>query len=421
MTRLRSLLGRFLPALASAVLIAASAGVANPPAASAAASGFVTHDGTQLMLNGQPWHFAGYNLSCQQPFTMTTAQLEFYFQDVEANSGGNVIRMWFFQSDLGTGSNPFQPFDNVVAAAQATGMKIIPTLTNQWQTCDEPSPTEPEKELDWYQSGYTQPEGGYSLSFKAYATEMAQHFANSPTIAFWQLVNEAEAPSATGCDESAAASAMRGFADDMATTLHSVDPNHLVNLGTQGTGTCGTVGSDYGMVQAGAVDLCEIHDYSSPTDTLDPVFASDIQQCAALGKPTFVGESGIPGNVQPDGSSGSAAVTNATLAQRATFFKAKIDAFDKAGGVGYVIWFKSPLYTLAENNLDVPDGDPTQAVLADALTIDSTATGSVAPAASVPETPLAVGAPLAAAALIGGVVALRWRRNRRRAEEQLTD
>jgi hypothetical protein len=289
-------------------------------------------------------------------------------------------------------------------------VRIVPALTNQWQPCDEPSPSTPEKELPWYQRGYQQPEGGYTLSFKQFAVEMATHFANEPTIAFWQLVNEAEAPTSSGCSETEAAMALRSFADTMAAALHAADPNHLVNLGTQGAGECGTAGSDYAYVHAGAVDLCEVHDYSNPAlamPTGPNSLSQDVSDCHGLGKPIFIGEAGIPANVQPDGSSGSASVTTTTLDQRAAFFKAKIDAFDTAGGVGYVIWFKSPFYTIAENNADIPDGDPTEAVLRDALL----PAPSVTPAATTPEFPWPAGVLGIALVLAGGTVAVaRWRR-----------
>jgi hypothetical protein len=382
-----------------------------------ASNSFVARSGTQLMVNGQTWNFAGYNLPCQQPFIMSTAQLEYYFEDIAINSKANVVRMWWFQSDMGTGANPWAPFDQVVAAARAAGVRIVPALTNQWQTCDEPSPATPEKELPWYQGGYEQPEGGYALSYKQFATEMAAHFANEPSIAFWQLVNEAEAPSSTGCDETTAASAMRSFADTMADALHAVDPNHLVNLGTQGAGECGTAASDYTYVYAGRVDLCEVHDYSNPALAMPTGLNSlsqDISACHALGKPIFIGEAGIPANVAPDGSSGSAPITLSTLDQRAAFFKAKIDAFNAAGGVGYVIWFKSPFYTTAEDSADIPDGDPTEAVLGDALAVSPAAAGA-APAAATPEFPWPAGALGLALILSGGVVvAARQRAARQR-------
>jgi mannan endo-1,4-beta-mannosidase len=368
---------------------------------------------------GQPWNFAGYNLSCQQPFTMSAAALQYYLEEIvstlPAGSSGAVVRMWWFQSDMGTGSNPWAPFDQIVAAAKAAGVTIIPTLTNQWQTCDEPAPTTSEKLLSWYQGGYEQPEGGYSLSYKQFALAMAAHFADDPTIAFWQLVNEAEAPTSAGCEEAAAATALRAFGDDMAVSLHQVDPNHLVNLGTEGAGECGTAGTDYSYVQAGALDLCEIHDYSNPAVALPSgpdSMASDITACHALGKPIFVGEAGIPANVQPDGTSGSASITNASIAQRAKFFQAKIDAFDAAGGAGYVIWFKSPFYTLAENKLDIPDGDPTEAVLPDALVPDA------GPPTATPELPWPAGAVAVTAVGAGAVLLLRRRGRARRTEAQ---
>jgi mannan endo-1,4-beta-mannosidase len=388
-----------LPATSAA---ATSRAVASTPPL----TGFVARAGTQLELNGQPWNFAGYNLPCQQPFTMTTAQLEYYFEDLTLNSKANVVRMWWFQSDLGTGVNKWAPFERIVKAANATGVRIVATLTNQWQACDEPTPSTPEKIQSWYQSGYKHPEGGYALSYKQFARQIAAHFANQPTIALWQLVNEAEAPTASGCLEHQAATALRGFADDMAATLHQVDPHHLINLGTQGAGECGIAAGDYGYVHAGNIDVCEVHDYTNPALALPAgsnSLSSDIRACHALDKPIFIGEAGIPANVQPDGSSGPAPVTSTTLTQRAQFFKAKIDAFDGAGGVGYLIWFKSPFYTIAESNLDIPDGDPTESVLVDALAIPP------APRVTTSELAWPAGV-LGVATLTGGGVLIAWRR-----------
>jgi hypothetical protein len=403
-------MGWILAVLAVALAVLPVASAAGAPRGGPAPAGvFVQRNGPQLTVNGQPWNFAGYNLPCQQPFLLSTQSLEYYFQDVALNSKANVVRMWWFQSEMGSGANPWAPFDQVVAAAKAVGVRIIPALTNQWQPCDEPSPAMPEKLLSWYQGGYQQPEGGYALSFQQYATEMATHFANEPTIAFWQLVNEAEAPSLSGCDEAAAASALRSFSDTMTMALHAVDPNHLVSLGTQGAGECGTGGTDYRYVHAGDLDLCEVHDYSNAAvamPTGPSSLSQDISDCHADGKPIFIGEAGISANVQPDGSSGSTA-SFATLNQRAAFFKAKIDAFDAAGGVGYVIWFKSPFYTIAEDSADIPDGDPTEGVLKDALS------PVAAPAAVTPEFPWPAGALVMALVLAGSTVVVAQRRRRR--------
>lgn len=345
----------------------------------AAASGtvqFVGRQGTSLVAGGQPWKFAGYNLPCDQPFLLSPDELGYYFDDIKVNSKANVVRMWWFQSEMGTGSDPWAPFEQIVAVAKAHGIQIIATLTNEWNTCDEPNPPNTQKTLAWYQGGYKTPEGGYALSFKDYATQMSAHFAGEPTIAFWQLVNEAEAPAADAsgnltCDNSKGMLALRSFSDQMANALHRVDHHHLVNLGTSGTGQCGTSGSPaYRYVYGGALDLCEVHDYGAPAVALSTgpnSISRRINDCHALGKAIFVGESGIPSNVQPDGSSGTATVTSATLTQRASFFKAKIDAANSAGMVGYVIWYKSPFYTPFTEQYSIGEGDPTEVVLADAL------------------------------------------------------
>ena len=58
------------------------------------------------------------------------------------------------------------------------------------------------------------------------------------------------------------------------------DPYHLVSLGTTGEGHCGLVGADYQYVHAGAVDICEYHDYSAAPET-----APRVNLCAGLQKP----------------------------------------------------------------------------------------------------------------------------------------
>jgi len=365
-------------ALASLALLVAVLVVfqAAGTARGASGSAFVDRQGTSLTVRGQTIRLAGFNLPCQQPFMLSSGSLGYYFDDIKMNAKANVVRMWWFQSDFGTGSNVWAPFDQIASVAASRGIRIIPTLTNEWSACDEPNPATSQKSLAWYQGGYKLAEGGYRLSFRTFAVQMARHFANNPTIAFWQLVNEAQAPTVdssggVSCDSAAAMQALRSFSDNVAGALHRNDPHHLVSLGTQGTGQCGADNSTaYRYVHAGALDLCEFHDYGNPAVAMSTgpnSLDERIHDCHALGKPIFVGESGIPANVQPDGSSGSAPLDGSTFDQRASFFRAKIDAGRSAGLAGYVIWFKSPFYTPAMEQYAIGQGDPTEAVLADAL------------------------------------------------------
>jgi hypothetical protein len=341
------------------------------------AMGFVQRSGTQLTVDGRPWHFIGYNLPCANPFVMEDAQLAHYLDLVQQDSGANTIRVWFFQTNGGPGN--WAPFDRVLHQLAVHNMRAVVTLTNEWNGgCDAGAGV--QKTIDWYQGGYRQPDAGHKLSFRDYAAAVAQHYANSPEIAMWQLVNEAQAntlqPSgALVCDNAAAAKALRAFADDMTGAIKAVDPHHLVNLGTLGGGQCGLQGASYQYVHAGLVDVCEYHDYGASASALPSgpdQLAQRIQECAALpsgGKPLFVGESGIQGNVQPDGGPAACTpwptcspdpLTSDTLSRRAAFFQAKLSAAFKAGVVGYVIWVKSPYYNSNNDIYAIGDGDPTE-------------------------------------------------------------
>ena len=53
--------------------------------------------------------------------------------------------------------------------------------------------------------------------------------------------------------------------------MKSIDADHLVSLGTIGSGQCGTGGDEYQDVHASEIDLCEYHDYEAEPDPRRPV------------------------------------------------------------------------------------------------------------------------------------------------------
>lgn len=381
------------------------------PSAAPSTQGFVSASGTELVVDKQPWKFAGYNLPCANPEQLVqSGSLGVYLDDIKQNSGANVVRVWFFQSEGGPGN--WSNFDAVISALKARGMRAIVALANSTSTCDEPNGPTLYKTISWYQTGYQGPYGGYALSFHDYAVDVAAHYANEPTVAFWQLLNEAQAPSydsagnLTCPDELAARDALRSFSDAMTSAIHAADPQHLVDLGTLSTGNCGIeTDADYSYVHAGSLGLCEYHDYGNPAVQTPTSLSGIINDCQALGKPVYVGESGIPANVGSNGQPSSTCepwpscspvpITFQSLAQRATFFRAKIQAADQNGLAGYVIWVKSPYYTDGTDGYAIADGDPTEQVLSGALQPYPTAP------ASLPESPLAVFLPLSMAGILG--------------------
>jgi mannan endo-1,4-beta-mannosidase len=360
--------------------------------ASASGGSFIARSGAQLTMDGAMYRFVAFNdyqlTSMPGGYDCGRADTQADLNEVmrsAASAGATVIRTWFFQSyyDLNAQgharSASWAAFDRVLNTAARYGLKVIPVLVNEYQQCEPASVT---KNLGFFQSAYKRSGYGYPLSFKRYAMRVARHFADDTTVAFWQIGNELYDSAPSGCSaavESQGAHALRGFADAMTGAIKSVDHNHLVSLGTQGSGQCGLAGGDYQYVMAGAVDLCEYHDYGASTQPIPNDgynrLAQRIAQCRALNKPLFIGESGIPADVTADGGE-SGTITSASLRLRARFYHAKMDAAFNAGIVGYGLWDKeqdatsSAWNTKNDGDFEIGPNDPTNtaaARVADAL------------------------------------------------------
>ena len=318
----------------------------------AAGSLFITKSGSNLMVNGSPLRLIGYNwhwmgTGCRAP---TNTEIDTTFSQIKTASHGNVVRTAFYQS--GSNNAAYTDFDRYIAYAKKYGLDIVPMLVNHLTNCE---PSTATKTSSWYQSEYKQPNDGYPLSFRDYAIKLARHYANEPTIAFWQLVNE---PDAGPCG-AVGAQILQSFADDMTTAIKAVDPNHMVDLGVPG-GCAGDNSTDYTMIVSGQVDLCDVwHDYGQVVMPLPSQIQQRIAICRDLNKPAFAGESGICADSTANGDC-SGTVTTTTLNQRATFFDAKLSAGFTAGLAGYIIWSKGSHSV----QYDIGSGDPTESVLA---------------------------------------------------------
>jgi hypothetical protein len=327
--------------LAAIGLVSAGSAVAtNAPGpgepSAAARNSFLSRAGKTITANGTAIRMLGYNISWSGPTCAgaTSAALEATFPSIVANSRANIVRTGMFETYV-SGSLSFATFDNYVAKAKQYGLRIVPTLTDNWGRCGD---GRTQKYLSWWQTGYTKPQSSSQpLSYRTYVERFAQHYANEPTIAWYQLANEPDARSPNGsCDEKAAASALRNFADAATTVIKRVDPNHMVDLGA--ISWCGGQNSDFEFVNAGKVDLCDAyHDFSGATVALPPPVQARVSQCRSSGKPSYLGEGGVCAYVDSKGGC-VAPTTVTTLQNRAADFKAKVAAALKAGASGYLIW-----------------------------------------------------------------------------------
>jgi len=170
----------------------------------------------------------------------------------------------------------------------------------------------------------------------------------------WMLMNEAEDKTSSGTCSTTAEMTLRSFVDDVGALVKSIDPNHLLTLGTTGMGACGTRDitqsyREYQMVYASPyLDVCEYHDYNQQTNPMPANLSGDLSDCNALNKPMIVGESGI--------FQGS---------NRPSLFDAKMSAARSAGVSGYLPWdYAAAGETLGTESYNIRDNDPVFPVLA---------------------------------------------------------
>jgi len=313
-------------------------------------SAFVTACGQALCLSGQPYVFTGLNVynansrwTCWYPFG---SQLD---ESLSVVHGDEAIRAWFFDPlAMTNGQRDWSKFDETFASLRAAGLRAVVTLADQGGTCDGGV----YRDANWYASGY---KGAY----RSYVSQIVTRYRTEPAILMWQLVNEAEVKtSESGSCAPNAAALLQSFAADMAGLVKSIDQNHLLSMGTIGSGQCGASGStDYRALHAiPGIDLCEYHDYNPepmPGDQWNGL-QTRINDCAAVGKPMFAGEMGALGSIG--------------LQARADQFAAKFSAQLGAGIDGILLWAwcdpaMGPQPACNSSNYDITPGDPALAVI----------------------------------------------------------
>lgn len=318
---------------------------------------FVALDAGRLVTSEGPWSPVGYNdyrlTSMDGGYVCDPAsgaidddELGERLDRIRA-SGANVIRTWFFQSywdPFADGSAYSDSFDRVLDAAEERGIRVVPVLANHWAACEA---GRPEKKHDFYAGEFRRSEGD-ALSYLDYVRQVAERYADSPAIAYWELVNEPEAPTEDACEPGAAAEALATFAGEAGAAIREVDPNHLISLGVIGGEQCGVAGDAYAEVQA-EMDVCGIHVYGA-----DPVVTASaverISACEDAGKPIVVDEIGIEADVDLSGAA-TGTVSAETLEARAALLEEKLDVMSAEGLDGFLLWQMGPETPTA----DAPD------------------------------------------------------------------
>ncbi len=322
------------------------------------AGSFVTAHGTALLVNGKTYDFVGFNLydaaattryRCASWPRFSDDDLDAALGYLHEHAGAKVLRFWAYQTYTAGGTD-WSGIDRVVRLARKHGMRVLPVLEDGPGNCTTGPDNQAKSAYEgdtWFTEGYRVAYGTAQLSYRDYVTRVVAHYRDEPTILGWSMMNEAE----TKQRDPQGKSAIVGFAEDIGGLIKSVDPHHLVTVGTQGNGSPGSSGQDFrDIYDVPTVDFAEVHDWAyygsdneaMPGSAADGTLpAPDSGSCGGrdgtkiacafaiaarvLQKPIVVGEAGI-------------AASPEQLIHRADLLAAKMNAAFAAGASGYLVW-----------------------------------------------------------------------------------
>ncbi|KAJ3319252.1 hypothetical protein HDV06_006580 [Boothiomyces sp. JEL0866] len=346
----------------ASILVPHATRMFNKGAANTSAS-FVTRNGMQLMYSGKPFYFGGTNV--YNLFYSSTSDVDSIFANL-VTLDVTVVRTWLFADGKNNGASFngqqvwFLDFDSkgnivfnndnntglgrldyVVQSAQKHGIKLIFTLSNNWNAFgggDVYINALPNASSRLHSMFFTDPT--IKGQYKQYVSHVLNRvnsltnvaYKNEPTILAFELMNEARCtggneqtnPTDPNCGKNGV---ITKWVDEMSTFFKTIDSNHLVAAGDEGffnnynkyTQTYslaysniydGSAGGDFeATANLQNVDILGLHSYFNQwmdgSKFSQDVFLkytqswiADHQAVAkAVNKPIYLGEYGI-GNTQ---------------------------------------------------------------------------------------------------------------------------
>lgn len=254
---------------------------------------FVTRSNTQLMLNGQPFRFAGANIYWLGLQEDPKVSFPSHFEvddalDTAELMGATVVRSHTLGISTGCSlcleptlghfnPNAFQHIDYAIQSAQLHHLKLIIPLTDNWHYYHGGK----HNFTDWRNISdenqfYSNPQ--VISDFEQYITVLLNHinvytgiaYKNDPTILAWEMGNELSAPVS--------------WVQLIANYIKHLDPHHLIMDGNAVSNNASSVFSN--DLQINSIDLYTGHYY--PPDISS--FETQLKQANQAGKVFIVGE-----------------------------------------------------------------------------------------------------------------------------------
>jgi len=282
---------------------------------------FLTRQGTELRLRGQPYRFVSFNAfaltGCGNPGEVPSdAQLDDFFAALRPHS---LVRTFAFDVPVITG------IERVVAAAKAHGHLLILVLGTPTNDCGGTA-----KGLAFYQSGFRE-------LYLPYVEKIVGRFKDDPAVGMWEPL---DSPFNGDSDPNVVATfrlALRNFYDSVGGEIHRIDTNHLVESGTRGPWAY-QADDGYAFINASAgIDVASFQDFDT-TQTEPPNLAPSLAELVGVGKPLIINEAGMFASIDGDPSQKLGEMPCISWTARRDHFKSWLDTAFATDLAGVDIW-----------------------------------------------------------------------------------
>jgi len=341
MARRGWLTGVLIGALAGAITAAAGVTAVGLIADDGPTPDFVTRSGDRFMLHGQPFAVAGSNN--YRPMFLEPEVVDDIMRTAAANHFG-VLRVWGF-NDIGLadgtdsvdrqnvstyfhywdGDAPayndtetgLRKLDYVIASAKKHELRLVIPFVNNWASFGGMDQYNRWAGSRYHSDFYTDPKikdwyrNWVRHLLERTNTHTGVKYKDEPTIAIWELANEARChgsgglPPAPGCN----AEMITGWAREMAGYVKSIDRKHLLGFGDEGflceaapthwAYDCSTGVDARAIAAIDDVDMVGLHLYpdhwETDADWSTDYIARHLALARQVGKPVFLGEYGWRG------------------------------------------------------------------------------------------------------------------------------
>ncbi|EGN99795.1 glycoside hydrolase family 5 protein [Serpula lacrymans var. lacrymans S7.3] len=235
---------------ASLVTLAlAAASYANP--VSRANTGYVQASGQGFTLNGEPYTVFGSNSYWVGLTELDTTDMDTTFANIAA-TGGTTVRTWGFNdvttasgdyyqlwdgstATINYGATGLENFDNVVAAAAKYNIRLIVTLTNNWDNYGGMDVYVDQILGEGQPHDYFYTNSEVIAAYQNYVKAFVSRYLTEPTIFGWELANEPRCTGSTNATSgTCTTTTITEWIKTMSAYIKSIDTNHLVGLGDEG-------------------------------------------------------------------------------------------------------------------------------------------------------------------------------------------